>query len=1116
MSMKKILTLFLILLTASFAASSAPALTVSEGNIDGLTLYSPQGTKIDSLTDIGESGMVISTSDAVAFASDYGDISLGGDSLLAVTGFDVQSPSVYLLYGEMTIAMKTDLPLAVFTPSISTVLNGEGSYGFVSTDDAEIFRNLSDNEMTVRDGIRGTSERIGAMEEMDFLAWPRHTEAMEEEPAVPSAPEISQAEAALEPSEPVVVVIPEKEIVVPSAPSVDEPSIALSPAEPVIIDMSTGEATPAPAEAPEEIIAPAETAASEAPAEPEATAAEPAEPAIKAEEVQETAPSAPAEAAAPVSPIAPIAPEEIDESTADGFDIRIGARAYADQGGASSVRAALMPSYRNGSFTFTLSIDPFAILEGLDSETLTDWIGFATDFIDEISYHGDSTTLAIDRKSYLEGDFAGLFTGLDHHYDGAYPALSLNHTFESEHYSHRLWFDDLSFRRLGGSGIGGLEFGFSIGDAYPAALTIGAAASIDPEAIESAMLYPEASILLPFAWSDGFGVGLKVAAATMIGGGEWSVNPFTENGMLLSASLPVTIDPFSFEVGAAWSTGQVHYGMLGNTSYAPEAGDYLTAMASFGVGTEHIGARVRGWMDFVLPSMEISAANSFIDASLYAEVVGLRLFGGYRTGFASVKDQGEYYGGIGADLGPLESEMSVSYRRERGFALTFAASASAFGRGNEDADLLSPDFPVRASIETGFEHTLGSDTPIFTATPSVLFGMDEYSIGLRAPFRMAYEGGRFELKGFNGNEDWDFGINESEPSLAIYRTVTDSFALIDSITLGTQQSFAYFLAERGYERNGLLFSGFGEDDELAVRAGFNFPNLSLAVYADNAEAPHIIEAGFSFYPGSYYGPSFSVTIPGEMLLASTFEDYALIFYPEMRITVPFAERKFELSLYAMGEISTVYRNGDMACSSIIYDFANGGMYDYMTGAGFAMDLDTVSLAIDFGIRNGRLAPAMFNPVFAAKHTTAGTLDELSRIKAGENGMKYYASASLGFDFGSFDLETAYAVSDILGYGTDPGDYISLSIGSDINDEIRLYAAFAKEGFTSSLKGRTTFSDYISTDAVYSIGADFSFGRVGFSIDLSSTFGESNGEYVNVPAAEAEAAPMLTVKTRLAF
>ena len=38
----------------------------------------------------------------------------------------------------------------------------------------------------------------------------------------------------------------------------------------------------------------------------------------------------------------------------------------------------------------------------------------------------------------------------------------------------------------------------------------------------------------------------------------------------------------------------------------------------------------------------------------------------------------------------------------------------------------------------------------------------------------------------------------------------------------------------------------------------------------------------------------------------------------------------------------------------------------------------------------------------------------------------------------------------------------------------------------------------------------------FSIDLSSTFGESNGEYVNVPAAEADSLPMLTVKTRLAF
>ena len=42
--MKKILSLLMILLMVSFAATAAPFLSLSEGNLDGLTLYAPDGS----------------------------------------------------------------------------------------------------------------------------------------------------------------------------------------------------------------------------------------------------------------------------------------------------------------------------------------------------------------------------------------------------------------------------------------------------------------------------------------------------------------------------------------------------------------------------------------------------------------------------------------------------------------------------------------------------------------------------------------------------------------------------------------------------------------------------------------------------------------------------------------------------------------------------------------------------------------------------------------------------------------------------------------------------------------------------------------------------------------
>ena len=144
--MKKILSLLMIALTVSFTAVAAPALSLVEG--DGLTLYAPDGSILDSSTDIGESGMVIRTSDtASTFASDYGDIYLKENSLLAVTGFDISDPSLYLVYGAMNIVMKSDLQMTVFTTSSAALLPGEGEYAFISTDTEEsLERRVHDTE----------------------------------------------------------------------------------------------------------------------------------------------------------------------------------------------------------------------------------------------------------------------------------------------------------------------------------------------------------------------------------------------------------------------------------------------------------------------------------------------------------------------------------------------------------------------------------------------------------------------------------------------------------------------------------------------------------------------------------------------------------------------------------------------------------------------------------------------------------------------------------------------------------------------------------------------------------------------------------------------------------
>ena len=721
--MKKILSLLMIL-AVSFAVSAAPYLSLSEGNLDGLSMYAPDGTPVDSLTDINESGMVIRVgSDAITFTSDFGDIHLAGDSLLAVTSFDLSDASLYLLSGEMSVVLHTALELRIFTPSSYATLTSDGEYFFSTTDSTEIFCNFSDSTVTVYDGIRGISEEVGPMEELDYRAWPRSIESVNaaeyyalsvtgsrtvfdetNKPKVPSAPSVSSPEVTVEAPEPVVINLDE-EPASPSAPAVEEPVVSVEK-EPQIITIEDGEKKRA---------------------------------------------------------------EETPVIT--------------------------------------------------DSETAA----------------------------------------------------------------------------------------------------------------------------------------------------EESEEPMITEG---------------------------------------------------------------------------------------------------------------------------ESEKET---------------ASAPQKAKKS-------FPISGGIEAGYSYVFGSSTSIYEITPVLTIGSGNYSIGFRAPVRMTYSGNDFYLAGFNGYEKWDFGKSETDENMKIYRAVTDSLAILDSLTLGNEEtSIAYINAERGYRKNGTLFMDYGTDDALSVRTGFNFPNLSLSLYADNAQAPHIVEGSLSFYPGKFGGSSFSITVPGEILMGETFDDYALLFYPGIDLTIRFADH-YDIALYAIGEVSSIYQNGTMVDSNIIFDFSSSSMCSYMAGLSFGLDFSTVAFRIDGGIRNGSLTPDRFNAVGAENHSRAGSLSSLAS-KENTNDMKGFMKAELDLDFGFIGFNAGYAVSDINGYGNNPDDYLQLSLDAAVSRNIMLYAAFAKENFSASFGND---ENYFTTDSAFSVGADFVFDHVGFSTELKSVFNSSANEYINVPDYVSSADLMLSVKARLFF
>ena len=396
-----------------------------------------------------------------------------------------------------------------------------------------------------------------------------------------------------------------------------------------------------------------------------------------------------------------------------------------------------------------------------------------------------------------------------------------------------------------------------------------------------------------------------------------------------------------------------------------------------------------------------------------------------------------------------------------------------------DEPLISFALEIGARYPLNWNKADVESDPVLLVTPSVTIGRGDWQIGLRAPLQMAFTNGPFRLVGFSGRELWDFGTGSGyTKEESVFHAVTDSFAIIDHLYLGNpEQTIAYIRAESDFVKNGTVFSSFGYEDGLALRLGFNFPNLAFRAYLSDAQAPHIGELQFSFYPFVLGGASLSLEIPFEMVFRDS-DSYMLTFFPAFRLDMPFADHSFVLSAFAVGTVYTNYNDGELETSQIIYDFQEKAILPFMVGGEIKLDIDPVSVTVKGGYRKGILSPEYFNEFSAATNETIA-----DKVVTDDNGTAVFASLSLGLDFGVFGLGLSYSANDLLEFSTDPMDVARLWVSVDAADMVTVYGSFSKRNLVTGFKNDFDAAEFFTgSDTLFTLGVDLDFGMFGLTAE----------------------------------
>lgn len=221
-------------------AAGTDPLFLCEGNMDSVMLYTPDGQPADPLGGIAQDGYVVRTSGSdVVFTSVFGDITVSDGTILAITGYNLESPSLYLIDGSVTLDVNAVEGLNLYTPTSRYTIPGSGSYTASYTAESDRFTNWNGGDVLLYDALRRGGSTISSAHYSDLLAGlfnvplyasPAEAQELGEEPVIIPEEEVPAVTGT--PEEPVTAT-EEEDLTGPEAP-------VTTPVEPIVEEVLRG------------------------------------------------------------------------------------------------------------------------------------------------------------------------------------------------------------------------------------------------------------------------------------------------------------------------------------------------------------------------------------------------------------------------------------------------------------------------------------------------------------------------------------------------------------------------------------------------------------------------------------------------------------------------------------------------------------------------------------------------------------------------------------------------------------------------------------------------------------------------------------------------------------
>lgn len=1178
--MKKSSIAILIALSIVFSLSAKSTLaTINEESKAGIELYTENAEK-SAESNITKPGYLIRVKDQdVKLSGEGEDIYLRANSDLFFAESDPFT--LFLINGSMNVISRSESLVSVYTPTTRVDLNAPGEYAFTTTEDEELFYNLSDSVVIALDGITLDEYAIDPMSKLDYIEGAIYAlekdqikqitvnEALLEAlKTPPKAPEI-RVEAVLKNTEPEKPNLSIKSANLENI--IDEIKVASVPSLRVVKSELVAKVPESPKFSITSIstlkdIKPKKSAVSVSselvtlpviisgrftkPASLFQPKAEPVE--IKAEEplketITKIAPIViPPEAIEAKEEAKPIEREEITGSVKKNFvfDVLFSTRAFTDsETNEQSLNFSFQPLFKYGSMALTLNLDPIHILSYQDNKTTMDWVRYSIAFLESFRFRtlNEHFDITIDKSTDVEGDSVGLYRGVNHIWDGKTERLGLQMNLSYPRFKLRIYGNDLLLN-TDRAFVFGVDTDTRLSQDTPVGFTLGLLAATDLNNFtESMNLYPQFSFYLPFYTNGKNYVGMKAGISLAFNPNTISEYEIDKSGCLISGTLPIKVGAFSAEPGIHYTNGPLHYNSVDSSNYKPDSTitdtSILTVASKFGYSGDVFGAKANIFFDVALKDMTIIEQNSFLDASIYLKFNQLRISAGANiqnyTTLASYKNaNAKIYGGLDFTFPSVTTYLKAGITdfENKHFFLTYGATASFLSSDKSAKESKERDKKslVHFDLITGYNYRFAEDKAAYLMKPILTIGNDDYFIALRAPLQLSFKDNKeFSIEGQNGNKWWDFGASETSATRKAFRTITDSVSIIDGLKLGGSNNVAYLMLERGWRKNGTLFTSFGKTEALSLRTGFNFTNLALSAFVDNLESPHIGELSIAVLPLGINKLSIGINMPLEILFKDL-KNFDMNYYPEFRLDIPVYKKMVTLSALAIGHVGVEYKDGVPSQSSVIYDFENKNFSSALVGGELKLDFDKVALTVQGGYRIGNLTPDMYNrftSIYNEIPTATNATNSLG-LSGSSSADGFYGKISSTFTFKRLYLDLAYTTSNIeelrTNYKNVEDDLFSLKLAYAFNDALTLYGTLDRRGFIKLFDSSTVIEEVIKDkNTLFSLGFDWSYGILNLSAEyatalMSSGYSTAN-PYVNTNAVySGNTTQSLSVTTRIHF